>query len=59
MHIQIAHFFTADPYLALFVALALYFMIRRRHHPARGPDRRPRILVQADCGTSYAALCNL
>ena len=28
MHIQIAHFFTADPYLALFVILALYFMIR-------------------------------
>ena len=28
MHIQIAHFFTADPYLALFVALALFFMIR-------------------------------
>lgn len=28
MHIQIAHFFTSDPYMALFVALALYFMIR-------------------------------
>lgn len=28
MHIQIAHFFTSDPYLALFVVLALYFMIR-------------------------------
>ncbi len=28
MHIQLAHFFAADPYLALFVALALYFMVR-------------------------------
>ena len=28
MHIQVAHFFTSDPYLALFVILALYFMIR-------------------------------
>ena len=28
MHIQLAHFFTSDPYLALFVILALYFMIR-------------------------------
>jgi 4-amino-4-deoxy-L-arabinose transferase-like glycosyltransferase len=28
MHIQLSHFFAADPYMALFVALALYFMIR-------------------------------
>jgi hypothetical protein len=28
MHIQLSHFFTSDPYLAFFVVLALYFMIR-------------------------------
>jgi len=28
MHIQLSHFFTSDPFLALFVVLALFFMIR-------------------------------
>ena len=28
MHIQLSHFFTSDPYLAFFVVLALYFMVR-------------------------------
>ncbi len=28
MHIQLSHFFASDPYMALFVALALIFMIR-------------------------------
>jgi 4-amino-4-deoxy-L-arabinose transferase-like glycosyltransferase len=27
MHIQLAHFFTTDPYLTLFVLLALYFLL--------------------------------
>ncbi len=28
MHIQLSHFFTSDPFLAFFVVLALYFMVR-------------------------------
>ncbi|MEJ2748340.1 MAG: glycosyltransferase family 39 protein, partial [Anaerolineae bacterium] len=28
MHIQLAHFFTVDPYLTFFVTAALYFMVR-------------------------------
>jgi hypothetical protein len=28
MHIQLSHFFTADPYLTLFTIAALYFMVR-------------------------------
>lgn len=28
MHIQLAHFFTVDPYLTFFVATAVYFMVR-------------------------------
>ncbi len=28
MHIQLAHFFTADPYLTFFVLVALYFMVQ-------------------------------
>ncbi len=31
MHIQLAHFFTSDPYLAFFVVTAVYFMVRSVH----------------------------
>lgn len=39
MHIQLAHFFTADPYLTFFVVTAVYFMARG----VRNTDHRLRI----------------
>lgn len=55
MHIQLAHFFTSDPYLTFFVVTAVYFMVRharkgkRRERPDHGllAERPPANLLVA------------
>ena len=55
MHIQLAHFFTSDPYLSLFVILALYFMIRS---VMIGKDEEPKLLhcQSTSCNLILAAI---
>jgi hypothetical protein len=36
MHIQLAHFFTVDPYVTFFVVAAVYFMVRAGQQGSRG-----------------------
>ena len=55
MHIQLAHFFTSDPYLALFVALALYFMIRAVTSDGEGMQWRAFTCSPATCNLLLAS----
>jgi len=56
MHIQLAHFFAVDPYLALFVALALYFMIRTVTASGEGLRWRAFHCPPATCNLLLASL---
>ena len=54
MHIQLAHFFTVDPYLAMFSLAALYFMVRAVY------AGRPTLELNEDADRSRCtSLCNL
>lgn len=53
MHIQLAHFFTADPYLTFFVALAVYLLVlAAKQEP--GNRRRPIYVLVASVAVGLA-----
>ena len=45
LHVQLAHFFTADPYLTFFVIAALYFMVAAHGAGSAETGRRPLVYL--------------
>jgi 4-amino-4-deoxy-L-arabinose transferase-like glycosyltransferase len=63
MHVQLAHFFTADPYLTFFTVTAVYFMVRAVAQERPNVIRSPRanlvaaaIFVGLAVGSKFAAV---
>ncbi len=65
LHIQLAHFFTSDPYLTFFVTAAVFFMVAARDRSGVGQkeDRRKRlhfimaaIMVGLAIGSKFTAV---
>ncbi len=61
MHLQLAHFFTVDPYMTFFVAAAVYFMVRAGGAGEAGKRRTGNLLLAAvfvglAVGSKFAAI---
>ncbi len=56
MHIQLAHFFTVDPYMAFFVVAAVYFMVRTGEQGGRGDNLLTRSLANLLLASVFVGL---
>lgn len=63
MHVQLAHFFTSDPYLTFFVVTAVYFMVRGMANAEEQGSRRARgnllgaaVFVGLAVGSKFSAI---
>lgn len=52
LHIQLAHFFTSDPYMTFFVVATLYFMVAAQTTKVTNHDERRRLLYLCLAGAA-------